>query len=152
MTLSSLFPKSCSFCSLKEALSVDWGKKPAKYFRRTPTTFFIIQSKSRLCHMIPLVMSHDIFCNIVQLCKHSEMNMGLIPVVAMTTVTEASCSASESRLLSSAMFPVTSSVKSLPTFATLSLVLSAPLSEESWVKRLSRLVLHSSFSILNTTL
>ena len=37
--------QSCSFCSLKEALSVDWGKKPAKYFRRTPTTFFVIQSR-----------------------------------------------------------------------------------------------------------
>ena len=24
---------------------MDWGKKPAKYFRRTPTTFFIIQSR-----------------------------------------------------------------------------------------------------------
>ena len=38
--------KSCNFTSLREALSIDWGKKPAKYFRRTPTTFFITQSES----------------------------------------------------------------------------------------------------------
>ena len=24
---------------------MDWSKKPAKYFRRTPATFFVIQSK-----------------------------------------------------------------------------------------------------------
>lgn len=36
--------KSCSFCSLKDALSGDWSKKPARYFKRTPATFFLIQT------------------------------------------------------------------------------------------------------------
>ncbi len=43
-------PQNCMFCSLKEALSVDWSKKPAKYFRRTPSTYFTIQSE----HMVSL--------------------------------------------------------------------------------------------------
>lgn len=32
-----------SFCSLKEALTHDWSKKPNKYFRRIPPTFFTIR-------------------------------------------------------------------------------------------------------------
>ena len=37
--------QTCSFCSLSKALSTDWSNKPAKYFRRTPPTYFIIHSK-----------------------------------------------------------------------------------------------------------
>lgn len=44
--LIPLHLQTCSFCSLQDALSVDWGKKPAKYFRRTPPTFLLIQSES----------------------------------------------------------------------------------------------------------
>ena len=32
-----------SFSSLQEALSHDWSKKPSRYFRRIPPTYFIIQ-------------------------------------------------------------------------------------------------------------
>lgn len=37
--------QSCSFPSLSEALTVNWASKPAHYFKKTPSTWFIVQSK-----------------------------------------------------------------------------------------------------------
>ena len=45
LSLSLSLMQTCSFCSLSKALSTDWSNKPAKYFRRTPPTYFIIHSK-----------------------------------------------------------------------------------------------------------
>jgi ubiquitin-like 1-activating enzyme E1 A len=36
--------RKCSFPSLQEALSINWSSRPARYFRRTPPTWFIIQA------------------------------------------------------------------------------------------------------------
>jgi ubiquitin-like 1-activating enzyme E1 A len=36
--------KSCSFPALQEALAANWSSKPARYFKRTPPTWFIIRT------------------------------------------------------------------------------------------------------------
>ena len=36
--------RNISYCSLQDSLSFNWSKKPVKYFRRTPTTFFVIKA------------------------------------------------------------------------------------------------------------
>ncbi|XP_064407066.1 SUMO-activating enzyme subunit 1-like [Halichondria panicea] len=37
--------KKCQlFCSLRDSLAVNWSNKPPRYFKRTPPTFFIIQT------------------------------------------------------------------------------------------------------------
>ena len=77
--------QSCSFRSLEDALSVNWAIKSPRYFKRTPPTWFIIQSACA-CPSPPPPPPHDHYPHMShQPCRPSEMPLVMIPPATLTS-------------------------------------------------------------------
>ena len=79
MSLCTLL-QLCFFPSLTEALTVSWGSKPARYFKRTPSTWFIIQGEGcqsmymYICRRHNIIMAEvPVMYMYIQPSRHSEM-------------------------------------------------------------------------------